>query len=290
MKLFFFLLMLSIAPALACAEETWTNSLGMRFISIPAGSFYMGSCALTAMDVAENAKRKLLQLPPQAAHCIANHKADSDAKDDESPQHLVRFKHDFQLSQHEVTLGQFKRFIMGAGRTDLIDDEFTDSNSYGEGAPVVMVSWNQTLAFISWLNQQEGGHHYRLPTEAEWEYAARAGSKGPWSFQGKFSTYAWYQSNADGHQHPVGSKKKNPWGLHDMHGNVWEWVADWYDADFYQNSPEHNPIRQSSGDRRVARGGGWNHPSHDLRSANRGDAQPQIRYAYVGFRLVRDSK
>jgi len=279
---------LLILPISSHAESVATNSIAMQFVTIPAGEFVMGSCVLSAADRAENASRQLLNLSPVNPHCSLGTQVDEQAASDESPQHTVRFNQAFQLSRHEVTLRQFKLFIGATGRSNFLTDEFIAANAYGDDAPVVAVSWEQAQAFIAWLNRKEGGHHYRLPSEAEWEYAARAGSSTAWSFKGRYSDFAWYGSNSDDHPHAVGQKKPNPWGLYDMHGNVWEWVGDWYADDFYQHSEITSPSRSSSGTMRAVRGGGWNSPNEDLRSANRGSALPEQGYDFVGFRLLRE--
>lgn len=195
---------------------------------------------------------------------------------------------------YEVTLGQFKKFIAGTGRDDLMSDDFIKSNSHGDNAAVTTVSWHDAQAFIGWLNKKEGGNHYRLPTESEWEYAARAETNSIYSWgnrQSRAGTYAWYNKNASDrgnkHAHAVGGKKANPWGLYDMHGNVREWVQDWFDKNYYRNSPTNDPKGASSGRYRVNRGGSWYGYEGYLRSASRSANTPGDRDDYLGFRLVR---
>jgi formylglycine-generating enzyme required for sulfatase activity len=272
----------------------YTNSIGMRFNDIPAGSFYMGSCKLSAADKEENKKRQFMGLPAKGAVCFSGASADHDAGDNETPQHKVRISKRFQMGVHEVTLGQFKQFIAGAGRDDLLSDDFMKVNSHGDNAAVTVVSWDDAQAFIRWLNHKEGGNHYRLPTEAEWEYAARAGTTTKFSWgnsENPAGNYAWYGKNArdvgEGYAHAVGGKKPNPWGLHDMHGNVWEWVQDWYDGNYYRNSASIDPKGPSSGRYRVSRGGSWRYDARYLRSALRYYVSPGYRYYDLGFRLVR---
>ncbi|MDQ6975784.1 MAG: formylglycine-generating enzyme family protein [Mariprofundaceae bacterium] len=286
----FVLLCFLLSPSLLEAKTPWFNTIGMGFVLIPSGSFVMGSCMLNAADKAENARRTLLQFPLLPPPCSNGTSVDDAGSMDESPQHKVQIPFSFQLSRYEVTLQQFKLFIVDTGRSNFLSPTFLAANKHGNHAPVVAVSWEQVAAFIAWLNRKEGGHYYRLPTEAEWEYAARAGTRTHWPFKGRYRDYAWYEKNAGGHPHAVGLKKPNAWGLYDMAGNVWEWTQDWYDAGFYHQSPATNPSRLSSGESRVARGGGWDHGVNDLRAANRGFALPDQGYNFVGFRLARDTR
>ncbi|MDX8393738.1 MAG: formylglycine-generating enzyme family protein, partial [Mariprofundales bacterium] len=209
----------------------------------------------------------------------------------ETPQHKVRISKSFQMGLYEVTLGQFKKFIAGAGRTNLLSDDFIKYNSHGDRAAVSYVSWNDARSFISWLNKKEGGKHYRLPSEAEWEYAARSGTITPYSFKGQFADYAWYDKNAFDvgaeYAHAVGGKRPNNWGLYDTAGNVWEWVQDnWHDS--YRGAPSDGSVWGGGDSRiRVSRGGSWNSSSRLLRSAYRGYGGPGFRISNFGFRLLR---
>ena len=171
---------------------------------------------------------------------------------------------------------------------DCDDHIFIDSASLCPNNPVESVSWNDVQVYIDRLNEGLSGCDgnsskkgcYRLPTEAEWEFAARGGRKSA-SFGDSFSRlgeYAWYSGNSDGRPHPVGLKKANPYGLYDVHGNVWEWVQDAYRKKLPGGT---NPFR-------VVRGGGWNFSARDLRSANRSFDGPDYGYGGVGFRLVRN--
>jgi len=133
---------------------------------------------------------------------------------------------------------------------------------------------------------------YRLPTEAEWEYAARSGGKSEkyagTSNESELGDYAWYDKNSGSKTHPVGQKKPNGIGIYDMSGNVWEWVNDWYDSDYYKNSPKSNPTGPSSGkEYKVLRGGSWNFYARGLEAPNRDWYEPSGRSGDVGFRLVR---
>ena len=282
---------LSVQSALAA---DYTNSIGMKFKNIPAGSFYMGSCKLSAADKEANKKRQFMGLASKSATCPSGGTTDNDADDDEIPQHKVRISKGFQMGVYEVTLGQFKKFIASSGRDDLITDDFIKYNSHGDSAAVTKVSWHDAQDFIQWLNKKEGGSRYRLPTEAEWEYAARAGTNTIYSWgnaKSQAGSYAWYDKNAYDvgrkYAHAVGTKKPNPWGLYDMHGNVWEWVQDWYNENYYRNSASTDPKGPSSGRYRVFRGGGWYDGAGYLRSADRNNNSPGFRNDGLGFRLVR---
>jgi formylglycine-generating enzyme required for sulfatase activity len=160
----------------------------------------------------------------------------------------------------------------------------------GDSQPVVRVSWVDIQVFIRKLNAREGGLVYRLPTEAEWEYATRSGLQTAYGFgdsSHQLNQYAWYGENAEGQPHPVGQLKANRWGLYDLHGNVWEWLQDWYGATYYQDSPHRNPQGPSSGSHRVVRGGSWSSGARNCQSASRGHWPPDFRSDYVGFRLLR---
>jgi len=196
---------------------------------------------------------------------------------DEKPVHEVCLK-DFYLGKYEITQGQWKR-VMG------------DNPSYfkeSDGHPVETVSWNDAQEFIRRLNQMSG-KSYRLPTEAEWEYAARNGKNGEkWagtSNESELREYAWFSGNSGNKTHPVGQKRPNGLGLYDMSGNVWEWVSDWYDEDYYHNSPKNDPPGPSSGQDKVLRGGSWLALPWLVRAADRGWNEPSGRGNVVGFRL-----
>jgi formylglycine-generating enzyme required for sulfatase activity len=143
------------------------------------------------------------------------------------------------------------------------------------------VSWDDAQNFINKLNESNDGFRYRLPTEAEWEYACRAGTTG--DYAGNHADMAWYDKNSGYKTHPVGTRQPNGFGLHDMHGNVLEWCQDWYDASYYASSPATDPQGPGSGQYRVLRGGQWDLNASYLRSAHRLDYPPVGRF---GFRVV----
>jgi formylglycine-generating enzyme required for sulfatase activity len=195
---------------------------------------------------------------------------DGDA--DEKPVHEVCVD-DFYIGKYEVTQDQYQK-ITGSN----------PSSFKGGNRPVEQVSWNDAQSYIRQLNSKSG-KGYRLPTEAEWEYAARSGGRNETYAGGSNAdTVAWYRSNSGSQTHPVGQKQPNGLGLYDMSGNVWEWCFDWYGN--YPSSTQRNPQGPSSGSYRVIRGGSWINFARYARAANRGRYTPGDRSNYLGFRLV----
>ena len=195
--------------------------------------------------------------------------------DDEKPVHEVCVD-GYQIGKYEVTQGQWEA-IMGSNPSRFKD---------GEDYPVERVSWNEVQEFIGKLNAQTG-KQYRLPTEAEWEYACRSGGKKELYCGGdNISSLAWYNGNSGGKTHKKGTKTPNGLGIYDMSGNVWEWVEDRYGREYYSASPRNNPKGPSSGLNRVERGGSWNNSSGYVRAANRSGFEPDYRSVNLGFRLV----
>ena len=234
------------------------NGVKMELVRIPAGEFTMGS--------------------PQK---------EKGRGVDEGPQHLVRITKAFYIGKFEVTQEQWRE-VMGPGSL----------SCYFEGAenPVEMVSWDDCAEFVKKLNASgKAKGTFSLPTEAEWEYACRAGSTTQYHFgddEESLNDYAWYgMGKADRRTHPVGEKEPNAFGLYDTHGNVWEWCADWYGKDYYKKSPENDPPGPTTGKDRVLRGGSWGNIPGAGRSASRYSRAPTFRSKYYGFRVVlRDSE
>jgi formylglycine-generating enzyme required for sulfatase activity len=227
------------------------NSLGMEFVLIPAGTFRMGS---------------------------------DDGNSEEKPCHEVEISRPFYLGRYKVTQAQWQA-VMEKG----LPGWNNPSCFKGANLPVECVTWYETQEFILRLNREEGHNRYRLPTEAEWEYACRAGSTGRYCFgddENLLEDYAWYAGNSRGETHPVGRKRPNAWGLYDMHGNVWEWVQDWYDENAYDGGFVRDPQGPSAGETRVLRGGSWGSGARRCRSASRSSDRPGSRYGYSGFRLA----
>jgi formylglycine-generating enzyme required for sulfatase activity len=276
-----------------------TNSIGAKLRLIPAGEFMMGS--------------------PET---------DQDAEDIEKPQHRVRITRPFYLGVTEVTRGQFRSFAKDSGyKTEAERDGrggwgWNNEAKKSEGNPrytwqnpgfvqtddhpVVNVSWNDAVAFCRWLSRKEG-KAYRLPTEAEWEYACRAGTttrfqcgddpkglarlgniadalaKEKFNFSDAIAERDGFAFTA-----PVGRYNANAWGLFDLHGNVWEWCSDGYAQDYYKRSPAENPRGADVATHRALRGGGWLSTPPVARSALRDGGEPGDRSHALGFRLARD--
>ncbi|MGE5458637.1 MAG: SUMF1/EgtB/PvdO family nonheme iron enzyme [Methanococcaceae archaeon] len=232
---------------------TFTNSIGMEFIQIPAGEFEMGS-----------GSNEIGRLPW------------------EGPLHNVEITKSFYIGKYEVTNKQWFD-IMGYS---------TSISPYNwDNLPVVQVSWDDASKFIKTLNEKERTNKYRLPSEAEWEYAARAGTTSRYSFgdnESMLVDYAWYGLNAEGRAHPIGQKKPNRWELYDIHGNVWEWVQDKL-HDYYDDAPTNGSAWiNGTTPYRVVRGGSLNSLAEILRSASRTYEKENESSFDIGFRLVKD--
>lgn len=230
---------------------TTTNSIGMEFVSIPSGFFKMGG-----------------------------DKVREQAEDHENPIHRVDIRKGFFMGRFSVTQEQWARVM-----------ESNPSEFAGGQRPVECVSWHDAQVFIESLNASENTRTYRLPTEAEWEYAARANSTTAYSFGNEtssLSAHAWFKKNAGDMTQPVGQLEPNEWGLYDMHGNVHEWCQDWFDRNYYTQGPKTDPTGPSTGLARALRGGDWSSLDWYCRCASRSLSSPDRRSSRVGFRLVRE--
>jgi formylglycine-generating enzyme required for sulfatase activity len=223
----------------------------VEYVPIPAGEFLMGCSA-----------------------------GESECGEDEKPAHRVAITKGFEIARREVAQAVWQA-VMGTN----------PSTFKAPDRPVEQVSWNDVQEFLAALNGRGDGYHYRLPTEAEWEYAARAGTSG--AYYGSLDAIAWYGANSGGQTHPVGQKLPNAWGLHDMQGNVWEWCHDWYQDDYYRTlgeAPAVDPRGPASGQQRVLRGGSWYKFLWFLRVSSRFGFRPSGRFPHVGFRCVRTKR
>lgn len=261
-RLFAFLatVYLSIFSGLLHAEE-FQNFLGIKFKAVPAGSFLMGS-------------------PESSDVAYMN----------EFPQHKVNMP-SFAISTTEITLGQFKRYIIATEQLNLVTDAFMAANAHSDKAPVVHVSWNDIKGFIFWLNKNKPTTDkgtYRLPSEAEWEYACRAGTDKPYCGGNTPSSVAWHAAISGSHQQAVARKNANAFGLYDMSGNALEWVEDCY-HETYTDGPTDGSSWESKCDsnNRVLRGGSWKDRVRKIRANIRKNAPSVNRNSTLGFRLVR---
>ncbi|KQW03109.1 formylglycine-generating enzyme family protein [Rhizobacter sp. Root1221] len=318
--------MVCVSVVAGCAQAPPSRDvLGIDFVRLPAGEFVMGSDEAPAALAAAYPG-----LEPQRLAGLA----------DEAPVHTVRISQPFEMSRHEVTVGQFRAFLERSGHVPESVADGTGGYGYnpvydpatsargdafegrlpvyswrnpgfpqGDDHPVVNVTWNDAQALARWLSATEG-RHYRLPTEAEWEYACRAGGRGryqhgddPAGLVSEGNTFdadaavnwpRWQDRALAGHDGfpftaPVGRFKPNAFGLFDMHGNVWEWVSDWYGEDYYRTSPATDPAGPADGNVKVRRGGSWHTWPLYARCSFRNWNTPETRYTLVGIRLVRDA-
>jgi formylglycine-generating enzyme required for sulfatase activity len=223
-----------------------------------------------------------LVLIPAGKFLMGSPEDEKDRLENEGPRHEVTISKAFHIGAYDVTQEQYER-IMGTN----------PSQFKGAQNPVENVSWDDAAEFCKKLSQATG-KTVRLPTEAQWEYACRAGSKTRFSYgddpdYANLGDYAWYNANSESKTHPVGQKKPNAWGLYDVHGNVWQWCSDWY-ADSYANANNTNPEGPGTGSNRVLRGGSWDYTPQRCRSALRYWFAPDFRSTLFGFRVVVDSE
>ena len=226
----------------------------MVLVPIPAGEFLMGS--------------------PET----------EPGRDGDEVQHQVTLTKRFLLGVHEVTQGQWQAVM---GTTPWKGKEYVKE---GDDYPATYVNWDEAVEFCRQLSEKEG-LEYRLPTEAEWEYACRAGTTTAYSFgddASEMGEYAWYSENASDvgqkYSRTVGQKKPTPWGLYDMHGNVWEWCSDWHGG--YPSGDTTDPTGPNSGPGRVHRGGGWDRSAESCGSASQFWRLPSYNYISWGFRVA----
>jgi formylglycine-generating enzyme required for sulfatase activity len=226
-------------------EPSFTNSIGMEFVLIPAGTFMMGS--------------------PES---------DTEARNDEKPAHRITISQPFSLGKYPVTQAQWEA-VMGTNPS-----EFQGNPN----RPVETVSWDDVQVFLRKLTEREGGGDYRLPTEAQWEYACRAGTETP-RYHPDVHAIAWYEGNGNGYPQPVGQKLPNVWGLYDTLGNVFEWCHDGWRR--YTAAAAVDPMGSTdAGAPRVIRGGSWNSPARYMRAAFRYGSVLGYRGDSLGFRCA----
>jgi formylglycine-generating enzyme required for sulfatase activity len=233
--------------------ETGVSGVSFEMVAVAGGTFTMGAAA-----------------------------GDTEADSDEKPAHEVTLS-DFYIGRVEVTQALWLA-VMGSWPGTAPSGTYGLGDSY----PAYYVSWNDIQSFISELNTQTG-KNYRLPTEAEWEYAARGGAESEgykYSGSNTVGDVAWYSSNSSSKTHEVGTKAGNELGIFDMSGNVWEWCSDWYSSSYYTSVAQTNPAGPVNGSSRVARGGSWTNVAATCRVSYRGDSTPGYRSHGMGFRLA----
>jgi formylglycine-generating enzyme required for sulfatase activity len=265
-----------------------TNSIGMKLELIPPGEFVMGS----PKDLIE-----------EELKACGDDQWCKDRLPGEGPQHRVRITKPFYLGTYLVTQAEYQRVMgnnpscfsaMGTGKDKVVGQ---DTKRF----PVEFVFWDRAVEFCRKLSEmpeeKAAGRTYRLPSDAQWEYACRAGSTGRYSFSSvrnlipkedeekKLSDYAWFGGNSGGAPHAVGGKRPNAWELYDMHGNMWEWCQDWYGKEYYANAPTDDPGGPPGGPSRVLRSGGWNGPAEACRSAFRSYDGPGHAPYHYGLRV-----
>lgn len=297
------------------------NSLDMTVVLIPPGEFIMGSSS----EQVEFTLHWLTTIPrsaPGEADRIRN---------EEQPQHRVVLTRAIRIGRTEVTVGQYRRFVtatsyvtetelFGGGNSSKLSETdptkrtalwHSPGYKVTDQSPVTQITWNDMIAFCNWLSEHEHREHcfrqndrgvwvrvanangYRLPTEAEWEFACRAGTTTHYSFGDKVAAlddYAWFNRTAEkGNEigaRPVATKRPNPFGLYDMHGNVWERCQDFHNPTWYGKSPLEDPQGPETGSHRMVRGAGWHYFDLHCRSAYRNNYSPTSRTGNTGFRVV----
>lgn len=249
------------------AGDIIENFLGMRFVNIPAGEFVMGTDDLTSA---------IMEIPEPETNALT----------DEAPAHSVVISKAFYLAQTEVTQQQWLKVMENKPGTD----EVWQREDW-KSLPVVSVSWFMAQRFVEELNKMDDKYRYRLPTEAEWEYVAKAGINAlrPVDLE-ELEDYAWFINNSKDIPQPVATRKPNRFGVYDMMGNVWEWVDDWYAADTYTKEKRTDPTGPSNGRSKVRRGGSYHCPLHLTRPGYRSANPPATSYEVLGFRVIAEAR
>lgn len=264
------LLLLNALAFPASAADIRSNAIGMEFVFVPPGEFRMGT-SLSDIELVT------FEMPIPDAKIF----------NDETPQHQVRISKGYWLGRTEVTQEQWLR-VMNTRPGPA--DHWTRPD--WKTLPVVSTSWNMAQKFVAQLSKTDARYRYRLPSEAEWEYAARDGSNGLRPMPAaQLEDYAWVLSNSGDIPHPVATRKPSALGLYDMLGNAWEWVNDRYSTDTYTRAKRVDPTGPRKGDKRLRRGGSYHCPLHETRPGFRSpDATADVSYTVTGFRVVAEEK
>jgi formylglycine-generating enzyme required for sulfatase activity len=273
------------------AGQTVSVSIVMRAVTPTEGAIEITGTFETAGELTVGlpggATMEFVWIEP-GTFTMGSPESEPDRDTNEGPQHEVTISQGFYLGKTEITQGQWESVMQTT--------PWVGQNSVQEGAAnaASWISWDDFQGLVSALNEAAGSDVYRLPSEAEWEYSCRRGTSTRWSFGevvADLGDHAWYVENAsrvgEDYAHQVGTKLRNGWGLYDMHGNVYEWCQDWYDASYYGSSPSVDPTGASSGSYRVLRGGSFGNSARYARSADRGNIAPGDRDSNWGARLLR---
>ena len=240
-------------------KETFTvNGVSFNMVKVAGGTFTMG----------------------------ATEEQGNDALNDEKPAHEVTLS-SYMIGETEVTQELWEA-VMGKSLSQIASENGKETYGVGANYPMYYISWNDCQEFITKLNNLTG-KNFRLPTEAEWEYAARGGNKSQgykYSGSNTIDDVAWYDTNSAGTTHPVASKAPNELGLYDMSGSVLEWCSDWYSSTYYSSSSQNNPTGPASGSYRVFRGGSWDYHAGYCRVSFRDYSSPTKRFTFLGLRLA----
>ncbi len=246
--------------------------------SKPAGGKTKGPPKELAVDLGKGLKLELV-LIPAGEFLMGSPDAEKGGFALAKPQHRVRITRPFYLGKYLVTQEQWEA-VMGSNPSEF----------KGPKNPVDSAGWEDCREFLKRLNEKfaDAAVKFSLPTEAQWEYACRAGSKTKYYYgddPARLAEFAWFYDNSEGKTHPVGEKKPNAWGLYDMHGNLFQWCADWYGDDYYKSSPESDPCGPPSGTLHIDRGGDWNSTARGCGSAFRNTNSPR-RDHFIGLRVA----
>ena len=279
------LLIFSVSLSLGLSFQA--SAKAPELVDIPAGSYWMGLCKNNKI-YEDNKKRAYVGLPPLEGACGFE---GNDTEDNEEPMHLVKVKA-FQIGKYEVTFGEFKAFIASTGQVDFLHKYFMENNASGDDAPVVYITLRTINAYIDWLNKTYGGG-YRLPSEAEWEYACHAGKRFRYCGSNNLDEVAFYKNRSKKYDMisrlaPVGTKKPNDFGLYDMTGNAQEVVADCRNNSYVGAPADGSAWRTGNCDQFMARGGAVGVPDQGLRATNRVSWTNSSHGWARGFRVARD--
>jgi formylglycine-generating enzyme required for sulfatase activity len=274
----------------AYVAQQWHSFKTIRpYIALQIKPYLLSAAAEQALKPGDSFRECAKDCPemvviPAGQFLMGSPDTESGRFPDEGPQHQVTITQSFAMAKHLVTFDDWNACVSYGNCPP------TSDLGWGQGQqPVIFVSWNDAQLYVAWLSKMTG-KPYRLPSEAEWEFAVRAGSATPYSLGDdpiSLGDYGWYNANSGGRSHPVGLKKPNAFGLYDMHGNAWEWVEDCFHTNYVGAPADGSAWITPNCIFRTARGGTWSAAASALRSANRFNGAPVYRVSIVGFRVAR---